>query len=1115
MSVVQSCHQRSARRRFRTDIVDDRHRQFYNCSMPENEPISKPAPLSPSAFMRDLRPEYYSDSQGAITYQLDDNSLRFKLDTITEQNETHEFEIFCRKLCERVICPNLKPQTGPEGGGDSKADAETYSVSEDVTRLWFVGDADAGKERWAFAFSAKKTWSEKVRKDVQGLIDTKRGYSKIICVTSRPARAKDRARIEDELTKKHGVRVEIFDRSWIVKEIVEADRKDIAFNYLGVGQLVADPFALGPEDYSRKRQLAALETALSDPEAFDGMETQRATEALLAAKLSRNIELPRIETDGRFERAIRLADAGGTERQQFEVRYEKIWTGFWWFDDVAGLNAAYDDFVNRVLPSEHVKNIEFVSNIHQLLFNAVIHGSLTAEEAKLFERSQRLQETLEPLARNPELPNSSLEARTLLLLLRVNLAIVQGTRDALTDVWIELSEVVKSAKGLGEFDADRLVMLVENFGPVAGPDPAYNELIEEVADFVTDRKGEAEGAVILLSRAAKLDFEQRFEMIRLLGKAVRKLSKKEYSDQLIDALQQLSLAYRSAGLFWAARASAVFACGAIVIESEAESELRVEIIPTLMVWAWISLDLKHFPEFITAIQILRGCEARMDLTDGSLKRVQKNLNDLDLAFAAQLSVLDSSDLQRVASLPDVLDGLGLFLSRTALLYVLGHEDALRADGSLPPEETHEAVHKMMSRLGSETLRRKNDNPVILNVKPRQDYRTSVLGLTIQVETNASDVSAGVAESILGTLEALLATALELRILPHTERFDLQVTEVEGLSKPVFTVDNVNMTGDLRWPTSLATTSFAQREVSGDAIFKVVINVLTATCMIPDTKDTLKRLFEGEAVLERISAIASVGTSHHRFLGSYVTRLSEWDELEPTTFEVRPGRPNLVLTPPPYRADDDDDNDGPAVGPEHVGNGPTARSHRAVTVKSVVNVHLWNEAKWKATLYAGVQSSAPVPPIMAFAFTNLEPARQIFQQWHERFGANDEEDEIYIGIVRGVSRENPHHYTVIVSTRFLEKDDIHPNSNFIITNRFMTMTPKDSTNLERFLADYARAGDYGLAPAIWTGSGQPDLLVDLTIGKRLLVVRDAADVKEGEIEYIAISDEERARRNGKA
>lgn len=86
------------------------------------------------------------------------------------------------------------------------------------------------------------------------------------------------------------------------------------------------------------RSNSMIENALRTPEAFAGMEMQRVTEALVAAKLSRNLERPRTETDGRFARAVRLADADGTYRQRLEARYEWIWTGFWWFDDIALLN---------------------------------------------------------------------------------------------------------------------------------------------------------------------------------------------------------------------------------------------------------------------------------------------------------------------------------------------------------------------------------------------------------------------------------------------------------------------------------------------------------------------------------------------------------------------------------------------------------------------------------------------------------------------------------------------------------------------------------------------------------------------------------------------------------
>jgi hypothetical protein len=84
--------------------------------------------LSPSVFMRQLRPEFYSDTVDRTTYQLDAPTLEFHLETITARNQTHDFEIFCRKLCERTICPNLRPATVPEGGGDSKADTETIPI---------------------------------------------------------------------------------------------------------------------------------------------------------------------------------------------------------------------------------------------------------------------------------------------------------------------------------------------------------------------------------------------------------------------------------------------------------------------------------------------------------------------------------------------------------------------------------------------------------------------------------------------------------------------------------------------------------------------------------------------------------------------------------------------------------------------------------------------------------------------------------------------------------------------------------------------------------------------------------------------------------------------------
>lgn len=629
-----------------------------------------PSPMKPSAFMRAHRPEHYSDTADRTTIQLDRPHLEYHLETITARNETHDFEIFCRKLCERTICPNLMPVSGPEGGGDSKADTESIAVSEEIASLTYVGDANHGSESWAFAFSAKKTWTQKVRDDVAGIVATGRGYQRIYCVTSRHARSRDRSRVEDELTKKYGVPVKILDRSWIVEQIVDHERKDLAFHYLRVGREVTSP-RLGPSDYSRKQQLEDLEAALGNPEVYESRKHQRAADALIAAKLSRAIERARVETDGRFQRAIRLADAGGFYRQRLMARYEYLWTSFWWFDDIALLNEGYEAFEALAAKSDHAANLEFLCNLMQAVFTSVVHRHLTAEEARLDERTTRLRAILSGMADDKSRPNNALAARTSLIILDVNQAARSGNRKALSSLWPQVSDVLDKAKGLGEFDAESLVKMVEVFGMIAGADPSYAPVVDKLSEFVATRKSDGEGALVLLKRAQQLQVEQHFEIIRLLGRAAAGLTKKEYAPHLIEAMQLLALAYRSAGLLWAARSSMTSALASTFIEVEDDSHIPGHVIGTLGAWCHIALELWHLPDLFEAARLLRGCIAGLPLDEASEKRAKDRYRELDMHLASRIIALPDADLEQMVALPDVLSGLDLEVARTALLYALG------------------------------------------------------------------------------------------------------------------------------------------------------------------------------------------------------------------------------------------------------------------------------------------------------------------------------------------------------------------------------------------------------------------------------------------------------------
>lgn len=78
---------------------------------------------------------------------------------------------------ELEICPNIKPQTGPTGGGDSGVDASTYPVSSYLAERSYWGNPNPpSDESWAFAFSCKQRWREKARKDIDKIANLETNF---------------------------------------------------------------------------------------------------------------------------------------------------------------------------------------------------------------------------------------------------------------------------------------------------------------------------------------------------------------------------------------------------------------------------------------------------------------------------------------------------------------------------------------------------------------------------------------------------------------------------------------------------------------------------------------------------------------------------------------------------------------------------------------------------------------------------------------------------------------------------------------------------------------------------------------------------------------------------
>ena len=161
----------------------------------------------------------------------------------------------------------------------------------------------------------------------------------------------------------------------------------------------------------------------------------------------------------------------------------------------------------------------------------------------------------------------------------------------------------------------------------------------------------------------------------------------------------------------------------------------------------------------------------------------------------------------------------------------------------------------------------------------------------------------------------------------------------------------------------------------------------------------------------------------------------------------------------------------------------------------------NRAGWTGTAFA--DWGPPHPPAIALLFTDYDAGKKIFERWRDRFGRIDEEEDIYLAIVRGISAENPAHYRVLITSRIRPKDELPGKQQMIIAARINTMHAESDVNLARFLEAYGRAGGYALLPAIWKGTGEPKLLLDLSILKRKLIVKDASEIAHNDIEAMAV------------
>lgn len=187
-----------------------------------------------------------------------------------------------------------------------------------------------------------------------------------------------------------------------------------------------------------------------------------------------------------------------------------------------------------------------------------------------------------------------------------------------------------------------------------------------------------------------------------------------------------------------------------------------------------------------------------------------------------------------------------------------------------------------------------------------------------------------------------------------------------------------------------------------------------------------------------------------------------------------------------------------------------KDKKNILLTSVINLDLWNQAQWRAVVFASDGKSSPY---IGLAFENREIAIEIFKEWKERFGENDIYDEIRVCIIEGDIEGEEYGYTVHINTNLenllskCKENNLNPDSTLITTiGRYNRMNPpRNSRNLEQFKEEYNRYLSYYIFPAyIDINSGQITPFFDYTIEKTEVIFRDINDILDDDIDAVCIN-----------
>ncbi|TYB32725.1 MAG: hypothetical protein FXF49_10035 [Flexistipes sinusarabici] len=1050
--------------------------------------------MKPSEFYKIRRPDFFSDSKIINEVVLPREVLAYELSKISTNQKQDEFETLCRRLAEKFITPNLIPQVGPTGGGDGKTDSETYPVSPSISDRWFIPENGWNKdEKWAFAISAKEEWKGKAKGDIKKIVNTKRDYTRVYFMTNQLVSSKKKKNAQDEFVKEFDIEVIILDGEWILEHIYNNKIIEIAVDSLNLSDCYKNKEKqLGTNDAIRLEELEKLEQNISNTNRYFEYDFQLVEDALETAILSRMLEKPRAEVEGKFDRAFRFCKKVDNSKQWIRIYYQRAWTYLNWYDDYPLFVEDYKHLKTYVSKNPDISNVELYFNLFNLLNGLSLNSICNLADYGIDIENERIEiiKILSEFENDEEKPNSALTAKTYKTFIELTLCIHKRENPA--NYFKTLSDILLQSKTFIDYPFESTRQIIEELGDIFPDDTEYDNLIDSLAELSERRYSElASGEIFVRRGGQKLDAKCYKESIVYFGKAVIKLAKEESKDGMCLVLLGLGMAYRELGLIWASNNCYISVC-ALSFKSISESGKPNErIYQSLEEIIKNELFIGRLPPLFTWFEMLSILNrARMNIQGENKEDIPFDVLT-DGCLSTRILHTDSMHTEDLQYLPDLLEKLELFLSCNTVLYKLGHIDKILDDyNDMSNEQDLDEFFKIVA---NQPFVEQILYQTIFMSQDDLHLSSSILGCSFLVKFPNDIEILLVAETLLAFLEGFFATSMS-ELMSHTEHITINLRKTKDISGLEFEYNEMNYEYNISVESFNITTK--NRNLIWDSLLKLVTDILVKHFIAKDIEHLVSSLFKKEEIHERLSLIIE----HRNFMINLLGNdpklfFYEWKKYANSKQYI-----SKRETPISYKYDIKEiEKDFQKKDIEKV-------RHDEIKTHSIIDVPLWEKAKWRGFGFCfHPQEGLGI----ILAYENIDAGAKIFDKWINKFGREDKLDLIKITIIKGIDERNPYWYRVHISANIKYKNSLQSSTLVTVASRIHEMNANSPENLNNLLDLFNRLKKYKLYPAKISQNGN-DIkpFIEKGILKTTLTIKDAWEIGKNDVDRVVIRENDK-------